>query len=433
MILKGNQRANGTELAIHLMKDENEHIDVAELRGFAANDLMSAFQEIQAISRSTHATKYLYSLSLNPPKNENATPEQFAEAIERAEETLGLSGQPRAIVFHTKEGRTHCHAVWSRIDAQKMKAIKLTYPKRKLNGLALELFMQHGWEIPAGLLPGQEADPMNYTYAEYHEAKRGARDPKHLKHHIKTCFSSADSRKAFEAALERGGLFLAQGDRRGFVCVDYEGNTYSLSRWSGVKTKELIERLGEPENFRGVDEVQAMVAERMTPKLEEYVAHVTESAQQDLREFETQKAEMTERHRQDRDDLTQKQDKRWQVETAERTSCYSSGLKGLWHRITGKHAQISKKNELAAQRGMQRDSREQQDMADKQQQYRQQLQDHIETARSDYSKKLDALYVQLTDYAQMGTEPDMQRQRLQENKRAQENTLSQIAKLEFEQ
>lgn len=302
MILKGNSRANGVELAIHLMKDENEHIE-CELEGFASDDLMDAFLEVQAISRATKCRKYLYSLSLNPPAKANAAREDFIEAIERAEKPLGLQGQARAIVFHTKEGRTHAHAVWSRINSETMRAIKLDYPKRKLNGLALELFQQHGWEVPARFLPGQEADPMNYSYEEYQEAKRGKREAKHFKAQIKASWSMSDNRQSFEASLERCGLFLAQGERRGFVAVDYEGNIYSLSRWSGVKSKELAQRLGEPENLQTVETAKAMIAKRMTPRLNKYVAEVTESAIEDLRGFEAQRNEMTKRHQIEREAL----------------------------------------------------------------------------------------------------------------------------------
>ena len=113
-----------------------------------------------------------------------------------------------------------------------------------MNALSLELFVENGWEIPVGYLEGQEADPMNYTYTEYQEAKRGAHNPKILKAQIKACWQSSDSRQSFETALERKGLFLAQGDRRGFVAIDYEGNTYSLTRWTGERRKAFDGALG---------------------------------------------------------------------------------------------------------------------------------------------------------------------------------------------
>lgn len=433
MILKGNSRAHGAELAIHLMKDENEHIDVAELRSFAANDLMGAFLEVQAISRAaTRCQKYLYSLSLNPPAHETPSRKDFEDAIERAEETLGLTGQPRAVIYHTKEGRTHAHVVWSRIDLTNMKAIKLNYPKRALNGLAMELFQHHGWDLPAGFLPGQEASPMNFSYQEHLEAKRSNQNVKHLKAQIKASWSASDNRRSFETALERCGLFLAQGDRRGFVAVDDEGNTYSLSRWTGVKTKELAEQLGEPSELRSLEETRALVSERMTPKFKEYAAEVVQAAQEDLKDFEAQKQEMTERHREQRESLSAKQEERWNVETMQRAERFSNGLRGLWDRITGTHARIAQENEIEAKRCLGRDQAETQALKDRQGEVRSALQEHIETARSEYAQKLDALYAQLADYAAMGVEPESKIRQVRERHET-DRQIVQTPSFEFEQ
>ena len=40
MILKGSQRGGAKDLALHLMKDENDHVEVHERRNFCADDLM---------------------------------------------------------------------------------------------------------------------------------------------------------------------------------------------------------------------------------------------------------------------------------------------------------------------------------------------------------------------------------------------------------
>lgn len=66
MILVGNQRSGAKNLALHLLKDENEHVEVHEIRGFASQNLMAALNEIHAISRATRCKPYLFSLSLNP-------------------------------------------------------------------------------------------------------------------------------------------------------------------------------------------------------------------------------------------------------------------------------------------------------------------------------------------------------------------------------
>lgn len=105
MILEGNERGGAKNLALHLLKDENDHVTVHEVRGFMSNELLPALNEIYAISRGTKARKFMFSLSLNPPLDVDVSTEDFMRAIERAENDLGLAGQPRAIVFHEKNAR----------------------------------------------------------------------------------------------------------------------------------------------------------------------------------------------------------------------------------------------------------------------------------------------------------------------------------------
>lgn len=152
MILVGNQRGGARDMALHLLKDENDHVEVYEIDGFASDNLMDAFKEVHAISKATRCRQFLYSLSVNPPIGKEVKTEDFIKAINEAGETLGLSGQPRAIVFHEKEGRRHGHCVWSRIDQQGLKAIHLPHTKRKLVALTRDLFIEHDWKLPDGLI-----------------------------------------------------------------------------------------------------------------------------------------------------------------------------------------------------------------------------------------------------------------------------------------
>lgn len=118
MILKGSQRGGAADLAAHLLDDrENDHVTVVDLRGFVARDLHGAFAEAHAVSKGTKCGQFLFSLSLSPPKQAEASERDLMAAVERAEATLDLTGQPRAVVLHEKNGRRHAHAVWSRIDA----------------------------------------------------------------------------------------------------------------------------------------------------------------------------------------------------------------------------------------------------------------------------------------------------------------------------
>ena len=105
MILVGNQRGGARDLAVHLLKEENDHVHVYEIEGFASDNLMDAFKEVHAISKGTRCKQFLYSLSVNPPPHKEVSTVDFIKAIDEAAKRLGLEGQPRAIVFHEKEGR----------------------------------------------------------------------------------------------------------------------------------------------------------------------------------------------------------------------------------------------------------------------------------------------------------------------------------------
>src|ERR1700680_2374734 len=117
MILKGNQRGGGQQLAVHLMiAFYDEVVEAADVRGPVARDLSGAFAEWAAEASATRCEKYIYSLSLSPDQSQGRlTREQYLDLIARTERSLKLVGQPRAVVFHTKKGRQHCHVVWSRI------------------------------------------------------------------------------------------------------------------------------------------------------------------------------------------------------------------------------------------------------------------------------------------------------------------------------
>jgi len=171
MILHGNARGGASDLARHLLRDdENDHVHVLEVQGFASDDVADAFQEIQAIASGTRCQKHLFSLS--PPENAGVSEEQFYEAIDRAEAALGLTGQPRVIVLHEKGDNRdqHAHAVWSRVNADEMKAIPMPFNRMRMKDVSRDSFIQHGWDVPRGLINAHERNPLNYTFEQYQQA-----------------------------------------------------------------------------------------------------------------------------------------------------------------------------------------------------------------------------------------------------------------------
>ena len=344
MILVGSQRGGYRDLANHLMKDENERVDVHELRGFAGQDLHEAFQESYAISKATHCRQHLFSLSLNPPRDAQVSIEQFRAAIERSEDQLGLKGQPRAIVFHEKRGddgeiRRHAHAVWCRIDTDQMKAIPLSYHKNKLQEVARGLYVEHGWRMPAGFLNKEDRDPRNFSLEEWQQCKRAGRDPKALKSLMQDAWSLSDSRASFAAAIRERGLVLAKGDRRGFVAVDHAGEVYAVARLVGVRTKAVRDKLGEPEGLPSVEKAHALAVGVLRPRLEELRRDEIKKRQEAKRQAQKRAETLKTKQTRETDTLkSHQQDRRSRLE-AHHQACQRKGLAWLWDWLRGAEQQ----------------------------------------------------------------------------------------------
>lgn len=389
MILKGSQRGFGQNLAVHLMKmDDNEHVELHELRGFAADDLKGAFKEAEAISRGTQCRQYLFSLSLSPPEQERVPVAIFQNAIDQIEDRLGLTGQPRAIVFHEKEGRRHAHCVWSRIDADTMTARPMSFFKNRLTEVSRGLYLEHGWQMPDGVRDSAKRDPTNFTLAEWQQAKRQGHDPRWLKSAVQECWKASDNAKAFGQALQDRGFFLAKGDSRGFVVLDHTGDVHSLPRMLGLKTKEVRGRLGDGDTLAGVAATQNTIGERMTPAIRR---HVEESRTRFLKRSATlghYKMEMTHLHREARAKLDARLNAEWLAQAKERSQRLPTGLRGLWHRITGEYQKVRAANEADAERTRQRQAQERQALIDKQRDQRAVLQAQFKELRRGQAAQL---------------------------------------------
>lgn len=346
MILKASQRGNAKELADHLMNVlDNDHVNVHRVDGFVGETVHDAFAEIDAISRGTRCKQPLFSVSLNPPKGQSASIADFEKAIEKIAERNNLTGQPHVIVFHEKHGRRHAHAVFSRIDALEMKAINLPYYKNRLCELSKELYLEHGWALPDGHKDKALRNPLNFTLAQWQQAKRLNEDPKQIKLTLKECWSVSDSRKAFENALDQHGFAVAKGDRRGFVAIDWRGEVFSLSKWSGVKTKELKNKLGDPKDLPDVNAVQQRLDQSLKSRIQGFLDDVHTQYRARFSPLLHRKSEMNSRHKDEREALDL-QNKQAEVKMAEvQRIRFRTGMRGLWDRMTGKHKNITRQNE----------------------------------------------------------------------------------------
>ena len=277
MIIKGGSRSNGGWFAAHLMNGEdNERVEVKEMRGVCSDTLRDALREMEGVAAGTRVENYFYHANINPKDHEHLTPEQWTRAVDTLERNLGLTGQPRLVVEHEKEGRTHQHIIWSRVDLETMKAIPDSHDYQKHQATARELEIDLGLERGQSVLtPAAERDsPRPARTPENWAMMRGKEtgiDPRDIKAELSELWQQTDSGKAFTAALEERGYSLAQGNRRDFCVIDHAGTVHSLARrLDGVKAADVRERMEDIDRtaLPSVDDARTAQRERFTDPAE---------------------------------------------------------------------------------------------------------------------------------------------------------------------
>lgn len=257
-----------------------------------------------------------------------------------------------------KNGRRHAHAVWSRIDVRQMKAINLPFYQSRLTELSKDLFLQHGWRLPDGLRDRTNRNPTNFNLAEWQQAKRAGKDARAIKRVFQEAWQISDSATAFVNALEEKGYYLAQGDRRGYVAVDVQGEIYAVPKWAGVKTKQVRDKLGPSTNLRSVEEARTVIAQSMQAPIAAWEAELKIRQLELLKEQVANKAQLKDKQRAERERLDQKQAERRLSEAKKRQARFRRGLSGLWDRLRGEHKRIQRENEHDAWQAHQQDQRQ---------------------------------------------------------------------------
>ncbi|TNC82854.1 MAG: relaxase [Oleiphilus sp.] len=398
MILKGNQRAGGRQMALHLLNGEqNEHVNVHEVRGFIASDVLGALNEAYALSKGTQCRQFMYALSLNPPQDERVSIDTFETTLDRVEKKLGLEGQPRVVVFHEKEGRRHAHCVWSRIDTEEMKAINISHPKIKLNEIAKSLYLEHGWQMPDGFRDKSRKNPLNYTRAEWQQALRIGRKPSDIKRELQESWAISDSKQSFSNALQEQGYYLAKG-KRGHVAVDLHGEVYSLTRQLGQKKKALEARLGKADSLPSVDDIKTNIHGRLSRLFRNYTDDLAREHRKAKQPLKAAKLEMVTMHRKKRAKLEATQQERWQAEELKRSSRIRKGFKGLWDKINGRYWKTRKRNEQETWQAHKRDQKEREALIHQQLTQRQNLQVQINLLREKQDKERKDLFRDLSQF-----------------------------------
>ena len=240
MILKATtvgSVSHARQLGQHLLKrDENELVQVHELSGVATQDLIKGLADMQRLSELTQGKTGLFHVAINPQAHHSGelTPEQWQGCLSKIENEFALSGQPRAVVQHIKDGRSHYHVVYQLTDPETCKLKRLSMFKIRCKGLGESLEREFGHERT-----NREPGRKSYSRDEQQQAKRRGETVKDRREAIREIFEASRDSKDFEKRLAAAGYSIAKGDRAALVMVNGQGDVFNLSRELGMKLGEV--------------------------------------------------------------------------------------------------------------------------------------------------------------------------------------------------
>lgn len=252
MIINGGSRSNAAFFARHLTSGEqNERVTLCDMRNLAATTIPDALREMQAVASGTRCRNYFYHANINPKEHEHLTAAQWEQAVDTLEAYLRLEGHARFVVEHTKEGRTHRHVIWSRINITHMRAVKMTDDYEKHQLVARELERKFNLERGTSVLGPDKSGPRPRRRPKTWESFRGQKsgiDPWELTQNLTQLFHATKTGAAFAAALDAHGCKLIRGNRCDYCVVDEAGHLHSLARrLHNISAGEVRERMKDVE------------------------------------------------------------------------------------------------------------------------------------------------------------------------------------------
>ncbi|RCR68348.1 relaxase/mobilization nuclease domain-containing protein [Larkinella punicea] len=229
MVIRGNTRGNGKQLAHYLISGEaNENVQIVEVAGrlnAKADYLNQTLQSMSLTSELTKSNKGLYHAQINPAYSEDRgmATKDWLKAADILGKQLGLDEQRRVIVLHTKKGRTHAHVVWERYDHKTGKVISDSFSR---------------------LAQDRARKEMERVFEHQPTPHRNKHRPE-LKEALTDFWNQTETGKDFVRAVHANGYLLAEGvPRHPFMVVDENGRSFDLVRQlKGVRIKDVRGRL----------------------------------------------------------------------------------------------------------------------------------------------------------------------------------------------
>lgn len=257
MVIRGNSRGNGRQLAQYLLdKKDNSRVWILDIEGMdnpQARDLHHALFDMSVTAELTNGTKGLYHAQINPDgdASQRMTPEDWYKAADILGRYLGYEGQRRVIVMHEKKGRVHAHVVWERYDFEKG-----TLKPDSFNFVAQDKARQE----------------MEQLFRQKETPKRNKHQPE-SKATLTDLWSRAATGQAFiRSANEKGYILAAGTPRHPFMVIDKEARSFDLVRQlKGIRIKEVRQKM------RGIDLISEKQAIELAKKKGEKEADTFET------------------------------------------------------------------------------------------------------------------------------------------------------------
>lgn len=81
-----------------------------------------------------------------------------------------------------------------------MTAKNLAFYKTRLTEVSRELYLEHGWRMPRGMIDRSLRNPLNFSRAEWQQAKRAQTDPRLIKAAFQDCWNRSDNADALRVS-----------------------------------------------------------------------------------------------------------------------------------------------------------------------------------------------------------------------------------------
>lgn len=229
MVIRGNSRGNARQLSHYLLaKKDNEAIRILDINGQSeptSKELHKAIFLMGVSAELSKSEKGLYHAQINPAIGEDKlmNDDHWIEASDILSKQLGLENQSRAIVLHTKKGRTHAHVVWERYDHEQERMVSDSFSR---------------------LAQDRARKEMEQTFGQQETPHRNKHRPE-LKASLSALWHQTGTGAQFVKAAKENGYIISEGSGRSpFMVVDENGRSYDLNRQlKGVRLKEIRQRL----------------------------------------------------------------------------------------------------------------------------------------------------------------------------------------------